>query len=62
MSTNVNHPITDDLLALQGHFTTHPSHMPSNLIDTVSWHEIGEHYHVSQAIMFPWALVLTLVT
>ena len=62
MSTNVNHLITCDLLALQGHITTCPSHVPGNLVTAVSWHVIGEHYHVSQAVMFLWALVLTLVT
>src|SRR5882724_13568475 len=60
MSNSIHHPITDDLLAVKGHITTQPSHMPGNLIAAVSWHAIGVHYHVSQVILF-LVLVLTLV-
>jgi len=59
MLNSVNHLITDDLLAMKGHLTTQPSHVPSNLITAVSWHVIGVHYHVSQVDLSLWVLVLT---
>ena len=59
MSNSIHHPITDDLLAVKGHITTWPSHVPSNLITAGSWHAIGAHYHVSRVNLSLWALVLT---
>jgi len=61
MSNSVHHPITDDLLAIKGHITTWPSHVPGNLIAAVSWHAIGAHYHVSWVDLSLWVLMLTLV-
>ena len=39
--------ITLKLMAIQGHVWTKPSLVPHNLVVVVSWHAIGELYHVS---------------
>ena len=58
MSTSVHLPITDDLLALKGHLMTHPSPVLGNLVTVVSWHVIGQHYHISRVASFLEILVL----
>src|SRR5882724_1253830 len=49
MQAAVSNAIADDLMAIKAHLTTCPKHTPGNLIAAVSWHVIGELYHVSQS-------------
>src|SRR5882724_1499711 len=51
MQAVVSSAVTDDLLAIQAHLTTHPKHVPGNLITVVSWHAIRELYHVSWSLL-----------
>jgi len=49
MQAAISNAITDDLMAIKAHLTTRPKHTPGNLVAAVSWHVIGELYHVSQS-------------
>src|SRR5882724_3238088 len=49
MQAAISSTMANDLMAIQAHLTTHPKHVPGNLITAVSWHVIGELYHVSQS-------------
>src|SRR5882724_4374046 len=49
MQAAVSSAVADDLMAIQAHLTTCPKHVPGNLIAAVSWHAIGELYHVSRS-------------
>src|SRR5882724_6439602 len=49
MQAAISSAMADDLMAIQAHLTTHPKHIPGNLITAVSWHAIGELYHVSRS-------------
>src|SRR5882724_7494675 len=51
MQAAVSNAMADDLLAIQAHLTTHPKHVPGNLVAVVSWHAIGELYHVSWSLL-----------
>ena len=48
MQAAVSNAIADDLMAIKAHLTTRPKHTPRNLVAAMSWHAIGELYHVSQ--------------
>src|SRR5882724_10239523 len=48
MQAAVSSAMADDLMAIQAHLTTCPKHIPGNLVTAVSWHTIGELYHVSR--------------
>jgi len=52
------HAVADALLAINAHLSTRPSHVPGNLIVVVSWHAIGELYHVSRSPLYLWIRVL----
>ena len=45
-------------MAIKAHPLTCPSHIPGNLIAVVSWHAIGELYHVSRSLLYLWIWVL----
>src|SRR5882724_4166046 len=49
MQEAISSAMADDLMAIQAHLTTRPKHVPGNLVTAVSWHAIGELYHVSQS-------------
>ena len=49
MQAIISSAVTNDLMAIKAHLTTHPKHTPGNLIAAVSWHVIGELYNVSQS-------------
>jgi len=51
MSTLPSLNIANKLVALQGHVLANPSLVPANLVAVVSWHTIGELYHVSQSVV-----------
>jgi len=48
MQAAISSAMANDLMAIKAHLMTQPSHVPWNLITVVSWHAIGELYHVSQ--------------
>src|SRR5882724_858743 len=58
MQATVSNAVTDDLLAIKAHLSTHPSHIPENLVAAVSWHAIGELYHISRSPLYLWIRVL----
>jgi len=51
MQAAVANAVADDLMAIQAHLTTFPKHIPGNLVAMVSWHAIGELYHVSWLLL-----------
>src|SRR5882724_2156524 len=58
MQAAVSSTVANDLMAIQAHLTTHPKHVPGNLIAVVSWHTIRELYHVSQSPLGLWDSLL----
>ena len=62
MLTNASHDLANDLMAIWAHLQTQLSHIPGNLIAAMSWHAIGELYHVSQLGSHPLSPVLIPVT
>ena len=60
MQAAVSNAVADDLMAIKAHLSTCPSHLPGNLIAVVSWHAIGELYHVSRLPLYLWIQVLNL--
>ena len=58
MLTSAHPLITDNLLALKGHLMTRLSPVLGNLVTVVSWHVIGQHYHISRVASFLEILVL----
>src|SRR5882724_2033195 len=51
MQAAVSSAVADDLMAIKAHLTTRPNHVPGNLVAAVSWHVIGELYHVSWSLL-----------
>ena len=51
MQAAVSSTVADDLMAIKAHLTTRPNHVPGNLVAVVSWHAIGELYHVSWSLL-----------
>ena len=51
MQAAVTNAMADNLMAIWAHLMTFPKHVPGNLIAMVSWHAIGELYHVSWSLM-----------
>jgi len=51
MQAAVTNTLADDLMAIWAHLTTCPKHVPGNLVAAVSWHVIGELYHVSWLLL-----------
>jgi len=49
MQVTVSSTVANDLMAIQAHLQMQPGHVPRNLVAVVSWHVIGELYHVSQS-------------
>src|SRR5882672_4662894 len=47
MLTLLNHNFTLEMIALEGHLQTWPSHVIGNMVALVSWCAIGDHYQVS---------------
>src|SRR5882672_5230628 len=47
MSTLPNHNFTLEMMVLEGHLQTRPSHVIGNMVELVSWCAISEHYQVS---------------
>ena len=58
MPAAVSSAVANNLMAIQAHLTTHPKHIPGNLITTVSWHAIRELYHVSWLPLGLWDSLL----
>src|SRR5882724_10719829 len=58
MQAAVSNAVTNDLLAIEAHLQARPRHSPSNLVAAVSWHAIGELYHVSRLSLFLWNWLL----
>src|SRR5882724_1292415 len=58
MQAAVSNAVTNDLMAIKAHLSTCPSHVPGNLVVAVSWHAIGELYHISQSPLYLWIWVL----
>jgi len=51
MQATISSAVADDLMAINAHLTTRPNHVPGNLVAAVSWHVIGELYHVSWSLL-----------
>src|SRR5882724_2809368 len=58
MQAAISNAVANDLLAIEAHLQARPRHSPSNLVAAVSWHAIGELYHVSQLSLFLWNRLL----
>src|SRR5882724_7515112 len=58
MQAAISNAVANDLLAIEAHLQARPQHSPSNLVVAVSWHAIGELYHVSQLSLFLWNWLL----
>src|SRR5882724_10981531 len=58
MQAAISSAVANDLMAIQAHLTTHPKHVPGNLVAAVSWHAIGELYHISWSPLYLWIWVL----
>src|SRR5882724_3907396 len=61
MQAAVSDAVADDLMAIRAHLSTRPSLVPSNLVAAVSWHAIGELYHVSRWLVSLWGYEITSV-
>ena len=58
MQAAISSAVADNLMAIQAHLTTHPKHIPGNLVTAVSWHMIGELNHVSRLPLELWDSLL----
>src|SRR5882724_3180617 len=59
MQAAVSDTVADDLMAIRAHLSTCPSLVPGNLVAAVSWHAIGELYHVSRWLVSLWGCEIT---
>src|SRR5882724_6215456 len=59
MQAAVSDAIADDLMAIRAHLSTCPSLVPGNLVVVVSWHAIGELYHISRWLVSLWGYEIT---
>src|SRR5882724_285174 len=58
MQAAVSSAVANNLMTIQAHLTTCPKHIPGHLVTVVSWHAIGELYHVSQSPLELWDSLL----
>src|SRR5882724_8657065 len=58
MQAAISNAVADDLMAIKAHLSMPPSHIPGNLVAAVSWHAIGELYHICWLPLYLWIWVL----